>query len=276
MVDIHAHLAAEDFNHDLEDVLARAASANISTIVVVPEFLSEFDKVLELSERHRDLVAPCLGLHPVQSDASTRNERSVTTEEVLPVLDFIRREHSKIVGIGEVGLDFTPRFVKSDDDKAAQRYVLTEQAKLAMDLGLPLNVHSRSAGRPTLQLLKSLGVRNAVMHAFDGKASVAMEGVHVGYFFSIPPSVVRSEQKQKLVRQVPLDHLLLETDSPALGPIKQTRNEPCNLEISCREVARIKQVSFDEVWKMTTQNAVRLFPKLGHVGRQLVPVPNAK
>jgi TatD DNase family protein len=262
MVDAHAHMAAKDFSQDLEDVLARAVASKISAIVIVPEFFTEFAKVMELAAKFNNLLAPCLGLHPVQQTESGEDERSVTTGEIVPVLDFIRREQSKLVGIGEVGLDFTPHFVKKEEDKTAQRHVLSEQAKLAMTLNLPLNVHSRSAGRPTLQLLKSLGTSHVLMHAFDGKASVALEGVQLGYYFSIPPSIVHSEQKQKLVKQVPLDHLLLETDSPALGPIKQTRNEPANLEISCREVARIKGVSMEEVWEMTTQNAVKLFPKL--------------
>lgn len=265
MVDGHAHLAAKDFSSDLEDVLGRAVSNKVSAIVVVPECLAEFDRVMEMTAKFNNLLVPCLGLHPVQQDSSGEGERSVRVEEVLPVLDFIRREQSKLVGIGEVGLDFSPHFVKKEDDKAAQRYVLTEQAKLAMSLDLPLNVHSRSAGRPTLQLLKSLGVRNVLMHAFDGRASVAMDGVHMGYYFSIPPSIIRSEQKQKLVKQLPLDHLILETDSPALGPIKQTRNEPSNLEISCREVARIKGMAMEEVWDITTRNAARLFPKLARL-----------
>jgi TatD DNase family protein len=100
-----------------------------------------------------------------------------------------------------------------------------------------------------------------LLHAFDGKAATAAAGVDAGYGFSIPPSVVRSPQKQKLVRYLPLDCLLLETDSPVLGPDPAVRNEPANLAIACRAVADLKGVSVETVAQATTDNARRLFPR---------------
>ena len=94
---------------------------------------------------------------------------------------------------------------------------------LALELDLPLNVHSRSAGRHTVRLLLERGARKVLLHAFDGKASSALAAVEAGYFFSIPPSVVRSRQKQKLLKQLPVSCLLVETDSPVLGPFKRTK-----------------------------------------------------
>ena len=85
--------------------------------------------------------------------------------------------------------------------------------------------------------------------------------MEAGYCFSVPPSIVRSPQKQKLVRHLPLEHLLLESDSPVLGPDKDVRNEPCNVWVSCREIAAIKGVSVEEVAETTTANARRLFPR---------------
>ncbi|KAL7987348.1 hypothetical protein Chor_006267 [Crotalus horridus] len=239
-VDCHCHLAAPEFQRDIERVLEDAKKSNVLALVVVAEHSGDFTKIIQLSERYPGFIFPCLGIHPVQSIPGGC-ERSVTLK---------------------IGLDFTPRFASSDEQKEEQRQVLMKQIQLAKQLDLPLNVHSRSAGRPTINLLKEQGAEKVLLHAFDGKPSVAMEGVKAGYFFSIPPSIIRSEQKQKLVKQLPLESICLETDSPALGPEKQVRNEPKNIFIAAEYIAKIKGISVEDVLNVTTQNSLKVFPKL--------------
>ncbi len=101
--------------------------------------------------------------------------------------------------------------------------------------------------------------RQALLHAFDGKSSYADSAAKQGFLFSIPPCIARSPKFQKLVEKLPLSSLLLETDSPVLGPEKDTRNEPSNASVSCEWIARVKGIAKEEVVKATTQNAQRLF-----------------
>ncbi|XP_049724327.1 putative deoxyribonuclease TATDN3 isoform X5 [Elephas maximus indicus] len=225
---------------DLDDVLKKAKKANVTALVAVAEHSGEFEKIMQLSERYSGFILPCLGVHPVQG-LPPEGQRSVTLK---------------------VGLDFSPRFASTDEQKEEQKEVLIRQVQLAKRLNLPLNVHSRSAGRPTINLLREQGADRVLLHAFDGRPSVAMEGVRAGYFFSIPPSVVRSGQKQKLVKLLPLTSMCLETDSPALGPERQVRNEPGNITVSAEYVAQVKGISVEEVTEVTTRNALKLFPKL--------------
>uniref|UniRef100_A0A8C7ZDQ8 TatD DNase domain containing 3 n=1 Tax=Oryzias sinensis TaxID=183150 RepID=A0A8C7ZDQ8_9TELE len=249
-VDCHCHISARDFDE-----------AGLLAVLAVAEHVGEFDKIIGLSQRFPGFIFPALGVHPVQA-VSAQQQRGASMQDLAAALPVIENYKDQLVAIGEVGLDFTPRFVSGESDKDVQRKVLVQQAQLAKRLDLPLNVHSRSAGRPTIQLLKEEGVEKALLHAFDGRPSVAMEGVKAGFFFSIPPSIVRSEQKQKLVKQLPLENICLETDSPALGPEKQVRNEPRNIRISAEYVSQVKGVSLQKVMEVTTQNALQLFPKM--------------
>ncbi|XP_075781285.1 deoxyribonuclease TATDN3 isoform X3 [Pelodiscus sinensis] len=233
-VDCHCHLAARDFERDIEDVLEEAKKAEVLALVAVTEHSGEFEKIIQLSERYPGFVLPCLGVHPVQG-ISPAEQCSVTLKDLDVALPLIELYKDRLVAIGEVGLDFTPRFASTDEQKEEQRQVLTKQIQLAKRLDLPLNVHSRSAGRPTINLLKEQGAERVLLHAFDGRPSVAMEGVKSGYFFSIPPSIVRSEQ---------------------------VRNEPKNIFIAAEYIAKMKGIQVEEVIKVTTQNALKLFPKL--------------
>ncbi|MCI0372126.1 MAG: TatD family hydrolase [candidate division NC10 bacterium] len=247
LVDAHAHLSAAEFREDLEGVLAGAAAAGVTRIITVGETLEDAEANLALAARFPQ-VRVCAGLYPTILDR----------EAAAALHAFIRRHRDRLVGIGEVGLDTW--IVKEDADRDLQRQIFADFIALAVELDLPLNVHSRSAGRVTVQFLKEQRARQVLLHAFDGKASAALEGATAGFFFSIPPSVVRSVQKQKLVRALPLERLLLETDSPVLGPDPAARNEPRNLRIACQAVADLKGVSFEEVAERTTANARQLFP----------------
>ncbi|KAK1893670.1 putative deoxyribonuclease TATDN3 [Dissostichus eleginoides] len=255
-VDCHCHISSKDFDKDLEEVVESSKQAGLLAILAVAEHAGEFEKIIELSQRFPGFIFPCLGVHPVQG-VSPEQQRGASLQDLDAALPLIEKYKDQLVG-----LDFTPRFVRGETDKDVQRKVLIRQAQIAKELDLPLNVHSRSAGRPTIQLLREQGVEKALLHAFDGKPSVAMEGVKAGYFFSIPPSIIRSEQKQKLVKQLPLENICLETDSPALGPEKQVRNEPRNVVVSAEFISRVKGVSLQTVMAVTTQNALRLFPKI--------------
>jgi TatD DNase family protein len=247
LFDAHAHMSDGAFAADLEAVLQVATEAGVRGIVAVSENLKDAQRVLELTEKF-PVLKPCAGLYPDILDL----------EAAEAIVRFIREHRDRLVGIGEVGLDHW--VVKEEKGWKVQEEIFAKFIALSNELDLSLNVHSRSAGRHTIQFLKSQGARRVLLHAFDGKASAAREGVEAGYYFSIPPSVVRSAQKQRLIRHLPLDHLLVETDSPVLGPDPAVRNEPRNVRIACGMVAELKGVSVEEVATVTTANARRLFP----------------
>lgn len=253
MIDCHAHLASERFDADRDEVLARARAAGIEHILVVSEGPEEVARVLEVCAPHPQLH-PCIGLHP---DRWSEDEHA-PPEVLEQTLSLIRAHADDLIAVGEVGLDYW--YGKSEASRAAQAHALRQQALLAMELDMPLNVHSRSAGKYTIELLAELGCERVLLHGFDGKAGHALRAHEQhGWLVSIPTSVVRSKQKQKLARAMPLSALVLETDSPVLGPVRTERNEPANIVHVVEHLARVKRVSEVEVVEVTTANARRLF-----------------
>lgn len=246
LTDTHTHLCDPVFDPDRSEVLRRAADAGIESIIAVAENLSDAKRNLELAEYY-PILKPAAGLYPAILDQAQAGE----------MLDFIREKQDKLVAIGEVGLDHW--VVKEGSEKALQRQIFKNFINLAEDLNLPVNVHSRSAGRQAVALLLECGASKVQLHAFDGKASAALPAVEAGYFFSIVPSVVRSRQKQKLVKRLPLSCLLVETDSPVLGPSADERNEPANVTISIKAIAELKDVDEAEVIEAIRENTQKLY-----------------
>ena len=247
LIDAHAHLHAEAFDNDLPAVLAAADLAGVRAILAVSETVADAERNLELASRH-PIIRPCAGLHPTVVDIDAAET----------MIGLIRANRDRLAAIGEVGLYYW--IVQEPERQEIQRQIFRRFIGLSNELELPLNVHSRSAGRHTLAFLREHGAKQVLLHAFDGKASAATTGVELGYYFSIPPSIVRSSQKQKLVRHLPLDRLLLESDAPVLGPDPTARNEPKNIRLACEAIAQLKALPLADVAHLTTENARRLFP----------------
>ncbi|XP_051264386.1 putative deoxyribonuclease tatdn3 isoform X3 [Dicentrarchus labrax] len=259
-VDCHCHISAREFEEDLEDVIQRTTEAGVETLVAVTEEVGEFARVLQLQERYPHLVAPCLGIHPLQGGGGP-GQRSVKPQDLDAALPQFHQHRERLVAIGEIGLDFTPWCAPTQQDRDDQMNVFIKQLNVAKELDLPVNVHSRSAAKVTIETMREQGISRALLHNFAGKPSVALEGVKAGFFFSFPPAVCRNQQRDKLIQQIPLEHICLETDSPALGLDKQVRNEPSNIALSCRYIANVKGLSPQTVQLVAAQNAYRLFPK---------------
>jgi TatD DNase family protein len=246
LVDCHAHLADKLFDADRAAVLAEAKRAGVAAVVTVGETLAEAKRILELAGEHEELL-PCAGLYPTHLDM----------EEADAVEKLVRENADRLIGIGEVGLDHWK--VKEEADRELQKEIFKRFIRLSLELDLPLNVHSRSAGRHVIATLIDEDARRVQLHAFDGKGSSALPALDAGYCFSIPASIVRSRQKQKLVRRLPLSCLLLETDSPVLAPEPGRRNEPANLRLALEAVAALKEISEEQVAEAVTENFRRLY-----------------
>ncbi len=249
LVDCHAHLCDPAFEADRALVLERARAAGIRAVVAVSETLADAERNLELARLHPE-VRPAAGLYPTHLDL----------DQAQAVCAWIRANRGQLVAVGEVGLDHWK--VREPKDLERQREIFDRQIDLAIELDLPLNVHSRSAAREAIERLLSRGARRVQLHAFDGRAATALPAVEAGYLFSIPPSVVRSTQKQKLVRRLPLQAILLETDSPVLGAEPGERNEPARLRVALAAVAELKGIAEQAVAEAVAENARRLYGSL--------------
>ena len=246
LIDTHTHLGDPVFDGDRADVLCRARDSGVRSIVVVTEGFDEVERNLALADEHPDLRL-AFGLYPTVLDP----DQAESFESA------IRTHRDRLVAIGEVGLDRWK--VKDEGERSLQLELFKGFVDLAREVDLPLNVHSRSAGHYAIDLLIDKAAPRVQMHAFDGKVGHALRGVEAGFFFSVPPSITRSAQKQKLVGALPLDRLLLETDSPVLGPDREARNEPANLVVALEAIAGLKGLEVAQVREQIFENTLRLY-----------------
>jgi TatD DNase family protein len=252
-IDTHAHLDFDLFDEDREIVIQRAIKNGLAAIITIGTDLESSKRSVEIAEKYA-MVFAAVGIHPTEcADVPDRDFEMI--EELA--------QHEKVVAIGEVGLDYYHMRAPKDVQKNAFLY----QAHLAEKLGLPLIIHNRDSHDDMYALIKEKNISDigGVMHSFSGDQEFLQKILATDLYISFTGNVTFKNSKlDELVAQVPLERLLLETDSPFLTPVplRGKRNEPGFLIYTAQKIAEIKQVSVEELGKVTTENALRLFTKL--------------
>ena len=251
LIDSHAHLEMPEFRRDLETVIQRAKESGIGYIFTVGTERRDWKKTLEIANSHPSVYA-ILGVHP-------HNAKEID-EETYPILQKLCRDE-KVKAYGEIGLDFYRNL--SPRDIQLKRF--REQIGLAKELGLPIVVHDREAHQETLEILRSekASEYGGIIHCFSGDYEMAKACIDMGFFISIPGSITfnNAERFREIVKKVPLDSLLVETDAPFLTPVpfRGERNEPSYVRYTAQKVADIKKVPFEKVAEVTSENALRVY-----------------
>lgn len=259
LVDSHAHLEMGDFDRDRERVIARAQQAGVGQIITVATNIPDIYKALEIAQEN-DSIFVAIGIHP--------HEAKEIKEGDYEKLRQLAKEN-KVVAFGEIGLDFYRQH--SSPDIQLRRF--RELLALGKELRLPLIIHDREAHEEILQALKeeNNGQWRGVFHCFSGDLNLAQRVMEMGFFISIPGTVTfkKSLEQQEVVRRIPLEKILLETDAPFLAPepYRGKRNEPAYLRFIAERVAALKGLSFDDVARITSLNAHFLFGVGGEVPR---------
>jgi len=286
LTDTHCHLDFNKFDEDRPAVIQRAMDAGITRMLIPALDLDSSRAGIKLAEAHANIFV-AVGFHPTDLDkwreSSIEDLRNLIMESSGSPLE--RQEqapapHNKIVAIGEIGLDYY--WVKETEKRAFQRDVLKQQLQLAHEVNKPVVIHMREEndtwfGQASVDLLEILSVwheqlatekhslaeRPGVLHSFNGNLETAQKALRLNFYIGVtgPVTYKNAEEKRQIIRQLPLERLLVETDSPFLTPIpyRGKRNEPAFVAYIADKIAEIQLTTREQVAESTTSNAARLF-----------------
>ena len=249
-IDSHAHIILEAFDTDRDEVIQEAFSNGITHIVQSCDNLPEVEKNLILANKYKNLYSS-IGIHP--HEAKDWDKLSKDT-----IINLAKNE--KIVAIGETGLDFYYNYSPKD----IQLLVFKEQIKIANEVSLPLIIHTRDAFKETIEILRDLKPNaGGVLHCYTGDLNTAKEALNLGFYISWSGILTfkSAGDLRAVAKEISLANTLIETDCPFLTPIphRGKRNEPQYVRFVAEELAKIHNVSVDEVGKITSENAKKLF-----------------
>lgn len=249
--DTHAHLDSEQFEEDFDDIMQNIINKKISLIVNPGCDLPTSKKSVELSEKY-DFIYSAVGFHP--HEAKYMDQDAIKEIENLAILN------NKVVAIGEIGLDyyydFSPRDIQED--------VFAEQMELANKLDLPFIIHSRDASNDTYEMVKKYKNNvDCVLHCYSQSKEMAKLYLDLGCYLSFagPVTFKKSTNLQEVAKYTPLDRIFIETDSPYLSPEPKRgkKNEPSNIIYTGKKIAELKEISEEQLFKSTYNNAVSFF-----------------
>lgn len=245
-IDTHCHLSKEDY--DIDKLVEECHQNHVDILIMSGCDKKGIKEGLEIIQKYKEIYMT-VGFHP--------SEIETTTKEDIKWLEKIIKENKKIIGIGEIGLDYH----WEKDKKEAQKNLFEQQLKLAEELNLPVVIHSRDATEDTIQILKKYKVKGTI-HCFSGSKETAEIYIKMGYKLGIGGVVTFKNSKLKdVIKELPLHTIVLETDSPYLAPTpyRGEKNEPKYIPIIAEEISRIKQADKQEVESITTKNVYELY-----------------
>lgn len=250
-IDTHVHLNADQYEEDLQEVIQRALDAGVKEMVVVGFDRPTIEKAMKLIDEYPFLYA-VIGWHPV--DAIDCTEEDLQWIEELAA-------HPKVVAIGETGLDY----YWDKSPKEIQQELLRKQIRLAQKLDLPIVIHNRDATEDCVRILKEehAEITGGVMHCYSGSVEIAKECINMNFMISLggPVTFKNAKKPKEVAKEIPLEYLMIETDAPYLAPHphRGKRNEPSLVPLVAEEIARLKEISVEEVASATTANAHRFY-----------------
>lgn len=252
--DSHAHLDDEKFKEDREELIQQIYREGVKKFVSAGYNIESSREAVELSKKY-NFIYPTCGISP--------NDIPQTEEELWKTLDEIReivRKNKKVVAIGEIGLDYHWNV----ENKEWQKKAFIEQIKIANDLQLPIQIHTRDAVMDTLEILKKNPVnKKGIFHCCPLNRELVKEGIKLGFYISFagPITFKNSKNANEIIEMVPKDKILIETDSPYLSPepLRGKRNDPRNVKYIAQKIAEVKNLSLEEVANVTYRNAEKIF-----------------
>lgn len=245
--DTHAHVFKE-YYENIDEVVANAHKNGIDRIIVDADNIKSCYEVLELANKY-DEVYCCLGIHPEEVDDSLEELKKIVEDN---------KDNPKFIAIGEIGLDY----YWTKDTKEKQQVLLDEQLKLAEKYNKPVIIHSREATKDTIDILSKYPNVIGDIHCFSGSLETAQTYLKMGYYIGVGGVVTfKNANIKDVIKEIPLDRLLLETDSPFLSPepVRGKTNEPANVKHVAEFIADLKGVEVEELSKITEENVNRLF-----------------
>ena len=248
LVDTHCHIFSEYYN-DIDEVINRAKEAGINMIIINGVDSETNKEVLDLVTKY-DIVYGALGIQPEYAETTTEDDIKFIEEHI---------NDDKILAVGEIGLDY-----HYDIDKDKQKEVFKRQLELAKKYNKPVIVHSRDCIQETYDILKVSGVKG-IMHCYSGSVEMAREFCKIGFYLGIG-GIVTFKNVVKLlevIREVPMEYIVLETDSPYLSPepYRGKRNEPINVGVILQRICEVKGLNYGEACGIITRNVLCLFDK---------------
>ena len=249
MIDTHSHINMIE-KITLDEVLQNAKLNGVEKILVPSAYPSDIDVVMKLVDKY-DNVYGMLGVHPTE----VKDMPDDLTDKIKEL-----SKHPKIIAIGEIGLDYY--WDKSFNDLQKEAFI--KQIKLENELNLPISIHDREAHKDTFDILKEYNKNSKiVMHCFSGSTEFAKECIKEGYYIALGGVVTfkNAVKMKEVAKEIPLEYLLLETDAPYLTPVpfRGEENQPSYVKYVAQEIAKIKEIPFETVDEVTTQNAIKVF-----------------